>query len=256
MQGAGSTGSSVPVPIDSSYQLVFDDEFSGTSINPANWYIISGNAGDGTISEAANVSVSGGQLHLADTDLTGYSQPYQGGMVSSTAVITPNAYVEALMRPSPNPLANDAGLWQTFFLYGTSQPTTEMDVTEWLASQSPPSYATYHDWLHGNWNQQTACAASANQYHVFSVWWTTTVTNFYVDGVLCQSVTPDVTSSAGQVINIQSSVSTLNGFGCCTDANTIFPTEEDVEYVHAYIQNGTPVMPEAGYGGPGSTALH
>src|SRR5579871_712054 len=110
------------------WRLIFDDEFSGDTLDTTKWtpfWFADGATSNGTAMDAANVSVAGGTLRL---DLT----PTSGGLVSSNGKFSFTfGYVEARidLPGSAGSLSN----WPAFWTDGQNWPQDgEIDVMEGL----------------------------------------------------------------------------------------------------------------------------
>src|SRR5579871_4087628 len=74
------------VPRATTYQLIWDDEFNGTSVNTANWNIDVGNPGVNSEQEyyqAANATVSNGNLVITAQQQSVGGQPYTSAKLES-----------------------------------------------------------------------------------------------------------------------------------------------------------------------------
>ncbi|MBV8490526.1 MAG: glycoside hydrolase family 16 protein [Candidatus Eremiobacteraeota bacterium] len=184
--------------------LVFDDEFSGGSLDAKTWYTCypyappgygcSNNPGmELEWYEAANVSVSGGALHLvaerhAVTE-GGRTYPYTSGMISTGGTPAGRStfaflygYVEARIK-----MPCGAGMWPAFWLvpanrtwppeidmmeYQGVQPTIDEVHIHWGKSSNPQQYGEGVD-THVN-----LCAG----YHAYAVDWNASSVTWYFDG--------------------------------------------------------------------------
>ena len=249
-----------PITGNSSYKLVFDDEFDGTSLNTNNWTVGWFQASDGLsdpINSAENgdyssnqVSVSGGDLYLNAIQTTstgpynGQTYNYQSGVITSNQDFT-YGYYEARIYLPPSSSGNIAN-WPAWWLIGPSASDGEIDIMEGLNGQAT---STYHQTA-GVGGDSQAASGNYTGWHVYGVLWTPGELQYYYDGQLQHTVTYQVTSSPLEMVLNYA----VGGVGGPITA----PASMEVDYVHVYQStqydsNPVAVTPEAGYGGPGDT---
>jgi hypothetical protein len=274
---ATSQGSHDYVPIDSTYKLVFDDEFNGSTVDTNNWAVSNGpdHTYNGTSAyfTPANLSVHNGCLDMAITQPTGgingatYATSALTGTYPSGGVTGPGVYWEARTKYSRSTVGGnnqaDYGLAEDFWtdVGPGSSPTwqyPEIDFSEWWGFQ--PTYSN------GNWNPG---AVGGNQWypstpgynfgtdlttgwHIWSALWTATSITFYLDGVQFYQTTASV-NQAVTMWNSLLSATIAGTAGNNPNGNTVLPAHYFFDYVHVYKQNGTPITPEQNYGGPGDS---
>jgi beta-glucanase (GH16 family) len=260
---SGGISSSVAVPIDSSYKLIFDDEFNGTSVDTSKWNILSsdtmggGYAKDQFVPE--NATEAGGFLTLLATHVPASSRPYHVALIFTKQTWT-YGYWEARMKMP----AHGHGTWPAFWMnHGGNYP--EIDIFEWLGNCPHSLWLTYHP---ANVSELTEGTGLGSMYagpdysasfHVYGMWWQPTGINWYIDGALVfnltqgqkfKGATVDVTNMPlGTILN-----SAVGGWnGNAVDASTVFPASFVVDYVHIYSNDPASIAltPQPGYGGPG-----
>lgn len=197
-----------PLGVPGSWTLDFQDEFNGSSIDQSVWQILDpalpwnamgtfANTGDfGNVTwRQQNLSV--GNSILTCTLDTAASVQYGGGIVSLGA--QKYGYFESRLQF----ISGFPAWWVVNHRIGTD-PTpqdpavsgTEMDIAESTPFFGTPQ--TVQNAVH--WNGYGAGAQSSlhntsvtdGGWHTFGMWWTSTFTKFYTDGVLDRTFTTAV----------------------------------------------------------------
>ena len=199
-----STQQAYGAPDDSSYELVWKDEFDGTTLNEDNWDYQTGAWGASEIQacykmNTNNVNVGGGTLKL--------TAQYEPGVACGSAgtrdftsgfVQTRNkkywtyGYVEARIK-MPN---NNGSTWPAFWMspneavYGSWPRSGEIDIFEakghdsnYLAANAHWGIASGNKRQHqGNVNVNTLSANGTADWHTYAVKWQEGRLDFYIDG--------------------------------------------------------------------------
>lgn len=252
--GIAFAANSVPTPIDATYKLVFDDEFSGTALRrdrwTANWL------GCPTCvtppvqpqNELAaydpnQVTVGGGVLALtanaAPATVNGKTYKYRSGMIQSNdhARFTYGYFEARIKLPGRGGKITN---WPAFWLNGQKWPVDgEVDIAEALGGR-----ACYH--FHSPAGGPGACArGNYTGWHVFGALWEPRAITYYYDGKKVGSIKKGLTHSPMYMI-LNHAVSTIGGAISA-------PSIMYVDYVHVYSADprAAAVTPDPGYGGPG-----
>ena len=251
----------VPVPIDSSYHLVFDDEFNGSSIDTSKWNFSYPWGGTTTPSSdpnygnnevlPQNVWVANGVANLLVTRGPTHSRRQYGSAYLTAKTMFTYGYWEARIKMP----TNADGVWAALWLLGNGTGSGgEIDILEWLGVRPTNAYMTYHQPGEG----QEQCQYQTNYdgaFHVIGVFWTPSAINTYVDGVKVCSATSNISSSPMTTSLNNSVANTTNWDNNFVDSATVLPSVLQVDYVHIYSNNPNvqAVTPQANYGGPGDT---
>jgi Ca2+-binding RTX toxin-like protein len=240
-------------PVDSSWKLIFDEEFNGSSINTAkwttNWFGTPGaitrpvNSYETGAYDPAQVSVSDGFLHIetaaSPATVGGKTYAYRTGIAHSNQNFEfTYGYAEAriTLEGSDGKIAN----WPTFWLDGQNWPYDgEIDIMEGLEG-----LASWHfHYAHGD--PGGSAPGDFTGTHVFGALWEPGSISYFYDGVKVGTITSGVTSAPMYII-INNAMGPWGG-------ETVIGADMAVDYVHVYSRNPnlTAVTPEAGYGGPG-----
>jgi beta-glucanase (GH16 family) len=225
---------SVPEIASQGYTLAFSDEFNGTALDQAKWdYRIDSKALSTQL--PANVTVSGGMLHLALKKEASAGKDYTGAGVISKATFQ-YGYYEARYKVPPG-----AG-WHTSFwtmLYdkkgtGPQGSFQEIDICE-QNSKSHTGYSTdLHNWAspkHESVGYKFIKTSDlASDFHVYGAEFTPTVVNMYFDGKLVNSF-PDTSVIQGQ----QNIWLTSIGYKKPMD-DTKLPSEAVFDYVRFFTK--------------------
>ncbi len=258
---ASKANAQVFTPIDSSYKLVFDEEFNGSALDSSKW--TNGWFGNGTsvtvpvqaATESAaydpkQATVSGGYLRLkaiaSPATVGGRTYPYRSGLImTGDKYKITYGYVESRIY-IPGDANGTIYNWPAWWLVGSNWPNDgEIDVMEGLEGNA---YATFHYGTPTNHqHQQFPARSNMVGWHVYAAHWQPGRISFYFDGQLIGTITNNVTSQPMQLILNYA----VGGWGGPISA----PAEMLVDYVHVYsnASNAVAVPPQANYGGPGST---
>ena len=231
--GSTTTDSTQPVGQTGTWNLIFSDEFSASSLDRAKWTPgwfgtgITGpvNSGESACYDSRHVTLPGdGALHLR-LDATantckGMSMPYTGGLVSSNGLFQfAYGYTEFrvyLPATSSGQIANWPGTWSD----GQSWPADgENDTMEGLGGP-----ACYH--FHSNMGGPGSCAGgNYSGWHTYASNWQPGIVTYFYDGVKVGQITTGITA-APQYLILQY---TINSSRVAT-----VPNEMQVDYVRVW----------------------
>jgi len=238
----------------------FDDEFSGSSLDPTKWL-----TWDGTnyfnepdvcyYSGPDNVSVSQGHLNLSVTRLDTPQQcktPYGVRQVNYGAglVYTQGLFSQTYgMFSARIKFAGGTGMHNAFWMWPNANNYpghAEIDVAEtWGALPNTVYGSTHITGLDNAYISNTnPCTVTnwAKGYHTYTVQWSDTALTFIYDGTVCQTVTnwkpllgfaPSAPFNQPFYLILQSLVD--NGtYSPAPDASTEFPATTKVDWVRAW----------------------
>lgn len=203
------------------YDLIWYDEFNGTSLDTTKWSYQTGTK-DNYYGTQGNdywgnqelqyytqnaVSVSGGSLKITAKREQMGDRPYTSGRIlTRDKAKWTYGYFEAKMK---TPTGN--GMWPAFWMlpqpsnhsnitniYGGWPYNGEIDIMEAKGSRLNKVDTTLHfgpevegDWRSKYISQETTLSSNTDQWHTYAVDWTATQIVWYVDGKPVQTVTND-----------------------------------------------------------------
>jgi len=241
------------------YQLVWSDEFDGTSLNMNNWsYQIMGDGGNNEwqyyTSRPQNSWVANGALTIQalKEDYVVGGQTYH---YTSARLRTANKQdflygkFEARIK-----LPKGQGIWPAFWMmptdsvYGGWAASGEIDIMESI-NQAGTIYGTLH--FGGQWPNNTSdgCLFSngtdfSQTFHVYTIEWESTVFRWYVDGQLYCTKTSWWSSAAAypapfdQFFHFILNVAVGGNWPGYPDATTTFPQQMQIDYIRVYQNTG------------------
>ncbi|WP_183572087.1 family 16 glycosylhydrolase [Mucilaginibacter sp. X5P1] len=171
------------------YQLVWSDEFNGTSVDQTKWNIDNGNPGVNNEQEyyqAANVTETGGNLVITAKQQSVGGQPYTSAKLETSGKFsTQYGRIEARIQL---PMVN--GTWPAFWMLGNNISTVgwpdcgEIDIMEHVNTTNT-ILGTMH-WNGGNGHVQygSSTTTTPGSFHVYAVEWDNNSINWYVDNTL------------------------------------------------------------------------
>ncbi|WP_309380531.1 family 16 glycosylhydrolase [Cerasicoccus frondis] len=238
--GSASLALSAVAAPPANYELIFEDEFTGASLDTSIWRIDEGARKD-AINVADSLEVANGQLTI--TTWTEDNQPGTANDVHHTGLITTNngflhpfGYFEASIRFDQG----DTGAWHAFWLmpggstpiWGTPDAETgaEIDIIEYRHTRkATPIDLTgdMHCALHWNGyygghqktgsdpDPQPLSGASLmdGQFHTYAVLWTPTKYEFYFDGTKVWETTNGLSFAYSNIILSSEVKSNVNWAG-------------------------------------------
>jgi beta-glucanase (GH16 family) len=186
----------IPVKIDKSeitqpavtYQLIWSDEFNGTSVDGTKWNIDHCNPGVNNEKEyyqSANIAETGGNLVITAKNQSVGGQPYTSGkMETSGKFSTTYGRIEASIK-----VPEFTGSWPAFWMLGTNINSVgwpqcgEIDILEQI-NTSNTIYGTIHWYDNGATQYGGTTSTNANAYHLYAVQWDNQSITWWVDNTL------------------------------------------------------------------------
>ncbi|RFM27359.1 glycoside hydrolase [Deminuibacter soli] len=166
------------------YQLVWADEFNGTSVNTANWTFETGPGvnNEKEYYQASNASVSNGNLVITAKNQSVGGYPYTSARMNTAGHFTTTyGRVEARIK-----LPSVQGLWPAFWMLGSNIGTVgwpkcgEIDIMEHVNTNST-IYGTIHWDANGHVQYGGNTSTSVTDYHVYAIEWDANEIRWYVD---------------------------------------------------------------------------
>lgn len=234
------------------YNLVWSDEFTGSTLNTSNWSYDVGAGGWGNnelqyYTNGSNVEVSNGTLKIVAKKET---TPVGGADYTSSRIVTKNKgdfrYGKFEARAK---MPKGQGLWPAFWMlptnyeYGGWPKSGEIDVLEMLGHQPNIVYGTIHS---GNPITAATISSSANytlpsgtfadDFHIFTLEWTPTSVKWLVDGNLYSTKTATDISPwvFDKAFHVLLNVAVGGNWPGAPDGTTVFPQTMEVDYVRIY----------------------
>lgn len=249
---AGATGAHAAPPAGT-WHPVFSDEFNGTSLDTSKWNTcfpsgcLGPSAGELERYQAANVSESGGYLHLTarrDTVTGKHNQPsysYTSGMVATGGANSHTAptfsFTYGYFEISAQ-VPKGQGLWPAFWTQPASNKwPPEIDAMEINGAYTNMVDMTYHWSSNRNGYATQWYDAAPDDYaggqHTFGVDWEPGSITWYVDGVQRFTYT-DAGRIPNQPLYLIANLAVGGAWPGNPDATTPFPSEMNVDYVRVY----------------------
>jgi len=250
-QPAGTRSSSTTAPrAATSYQLVWSDEFNGTSVNTANWTMETGNPGVNEEEEyyqASNATVSNGNLVITAQQQSVGGQAYTSARMNTNGKVSVQyGRVEASIK-----LPLGQGLWPAFWMLGTNIGTVgwpqcgETDIMEHINTTST-IYGTIHWNDNGAVQYGNTTTTTPDGYHLYAVDWDANSITWYVDNTLYGTANiQNNINNTGAFQNpffIILNMAVGGDFPGLTVDNTALPASMYVDYVRVYkAVSGPPI---------------
>jgi beta-glucanase (GH16 family) len=263
-----------PVAASADWQLVWDDEFNGSSLNTTNWTFDIGNGSGGWgnneleyyTSRPQNVYVTNGLLHIA-----AQKESYSGFNYTSAKLKSSGLFSQKYGRfEFYARLPQGQGYWPALWMmpqnsvYGGWAASGEIDVMENRGSNPTNVLGTIH--YGGSYPHNVYSAGpsfnfpagdSVTNFHLYALEWTDHAIRWYVDGQLYETQTSWWSSSNPTNTSIRNpypapfdqkfyiimNLAVGGNFGGNPDGTTVFPGEMQVDYVRAYNLISVPPPP-------------
>ena len=251
------------------WQVVWSDEFDGTSVNPTKWTYDIGNGSGGWgnnelqyyTSRPTNVYVAGGLLHIVARREV---PQYNGFDYTSAKLKTQGLFSKKYGRFEFRArLPQGQGYWPALWMmprdsvYGGWAASGEIDVMENRGSTPTTTGGTIH--YGGPWPNNVYTGNSyvfpgggvATDFHTYMLDWNTNSMKWYVDGVLYQTQTSWYSTGNpypapfDQPFYLIMNLAVGGNYGGNPDGTTVFPGEVQVDYVRVYdyVASAVPDVP-------------
>ena len=224
------------------WELVFEDEFSGTALDESRWsyhYPWSRTHNHSAYSRSGNVAVRDGRLILTALEESFGGKPYTTGVVNTSGKFhTTYGYIEARLR-----MPSTKGSWPAFWMLQDGWPP-EIDIMEFpLGDLSPEHNEKHRYWWNYHWGTVSDHRSAGSEewqgadlsagFHDYAVEWSPAAMRFFLDGSLRGTVTDRaaIAQSAGMYIILNYAVGGWPG------EPTSWPAEGDryeIDWVRAW----------------------
>lgn len=251
------------------WNMVWSDEFNGTTIDRTKWtYDIGTGESEGIVDwgnqeleyytdRPENSRIENGHLVIqARKENFGSKQYTSARMVTRGLASWKYGKFEARMK-----LPSGQGIWPAFWMLGDNITTVgwpksgEIDVMEMIGggrTRDDRYYGTIHwqkDGGHVYWGGNTdnipAGEKFADQYHVFGAEWDANQIRWYLDGRFwfAANITINDTDEFHAPFHLLLNVAVGGQWPGNPDATTVFPQEMDVDWVRVYQWQGPTPAP-------------
>lgn len=234
----------------SGYNLTWNDEFEGTTVNTSNWIFETGTGNSGwgnnelQYYRQGNAWVEGGVLTIEAR-----KESYQGSNYTSTRMITKNKKSFQYGRIDIRALLpKGQGIWPALWMLGNNIQTVswpscgEIDIMEMVggSGRDNQTHGTVHwdnsghEYVGGSYTLQSGIFA--DEYHVFSIIWDETLIKWFVNDIKFYEIdiTPSHMSEFHQPYFFIFNVAVGGNWPGNPDATTIFPQRMRVDYIRVF----------------------
>jgi hypothetical protein len=234
--------------------LIWSDEFDGTTINSSNWTYDLGNGGFGNnelenyTNRPENARIENGMLIIEARRENLGGSAYTSARLKTEGRRTfgVNTWVEARIQ-----VPQGQGIWPAFWMLGSSISTVgwpscgEIDIMEMRGQNPLQNLGTMH-WANDNGSHASfggsfnSSVSLAGGFHTFAISRTTTAIRWYVDGA--QYFEGNIAGGINSTSEFQAqffillNVAVGGNFVGSPDASTPFPQQMRVDYVRVWGQ--------------------
>jgi beta-glucanase (GH16 family) len=238
---AGTATELAPIGIAGTWQLTFEDEFEGDTLDGAKWitYMLEGGnqfrewGGRAEWIADENVKLEDGDCVLTAEDKVSSGHDYTSGALNSSGLFEQEyGFFEARLRI---PLGN--GFWSVWALRNHDSWPPSIQGVEVLGGQ--PARSSFSYWFEGQNGAELVRHEAANDYtngyHVYGIDWQQDHVAFYVDGTLIKSLAdPDGRLSGPLYPSVNLSISTPESADPVPDETTPWPGEVRIDWIRVY----------------------
>ncbi|MEM5948454.1 family 16 glycosylhydrolase [Spirochaetia bacterium 38H-sp] len=239
------------------WQLVWSDEFDGTSLDTTYWSYEIGNGqaqgipgwGNNELEyyQQNNVSVSGGYLTIEARNET-VTDSYGSYNYTSGKIVTKDKFDFTYGRVEIRAkLPKGQGIWPALWMLGADIDTNawpncgEIDIMELIGSQPEVIHGTIHGPISGGSGVGSGYTLTSgdfsDDFHVFAMEWDDDEVEFYVDDILFHVVNKNEILSDwvfDHAFYFIFNVAVGGSWPGDPDATTVFPQQMQVDYIRVY----------------------
>ncbi len=255
---ATPTPAPTPTPHGPYTNLVWSDEFNGTSLDSTNWTLEVGGGGFGNneleyYTNGQNLSFTGSEMiiNVRQENPAGYTCWYGTCTYTSSRMKTAGkreftyGRIEARIQ-----VPYSQGLWPAFWMLGNDIGTVgwpnsgETDIMENIGKEPSTVHGTVHgpgysgsNGLGGPYTLPSGQLHDA--YHVYAVEWEGNVFRWYIDNILYFTLTKTTVETHGQWVFDHPSFILLNvavggAWPGNPDGTTVMPQQMKIDYIRVY----------------------
>ena len=255
----------ISAPAHAQYTLVWEDEFTGTSVDPARWQFQIGtgcpslcNWGNNELQyyRAENATVAGGLLTITARQQSFGGKAYTSARMRSLG-LADFTYGKIEMRAK---LPIGRGMWPAFWMLPTNSPygnwpvSGEIDIMEYVGHQPSQMFGTLH---YGNPTQIFSSSATTlplgtfhDGFHTFGIEWEPNQIRWLLDGVQYACKSNWISSAAGypapfdKPFHMLLNLAVGGNLPGSPDASTVFPQEFVIDWVRVWQKpvDGTSIL--------------
>jgi len=235
-----ASGSVLPSGLDSSWHLVFDDEFNGRTLDSSKWITNAGRGGTCTSVDVGSVacfdssaiSVSNGNVRIEANKERINGMDYLAGIINTdTKYYFTYGYFDIRAK-----MPKGAGLWGSIWLYNQAGDDNEIDIVELLGKDPTVAHQTMHSTTTDQHQYNSIGQDWTRDYHDYAVKWQPGRLTFYIDGVAREAVTNGVPSEKLFLLaNLD--VGGRNAWSGPPGVSTPWPSYINIDYVRVYQQS-------------------
>jgi beta-glucanase (GH16 family) len=237
------------------WNLVFSDDFNGSSIDHSKWTTYlpwGGPEGNGRFHNNNYLSyimdddvvVSNGSLKLLTEHRdvvgpgTGTVYHYTEGLIQTAGKFS-FTYGYAEIR-AQLPVGMGPGMWPAFWMLGNGWPP-EMDIGEWWTGNNRTHQGLYG--MDSQWHDYNTFTALPGGFHTYGMLWSGGHQEYYIDGQLRWTASGSYVPSQSMYLILNSGISASPG----PNGSTVFPNAFEVSYVHVYQGGGGGTIVNPGF---------
>jgi beta-glucanase (GH16 family) len=233
------------------WNLVWSDEFNGTTIDPRNWtYDFGGNGWGNSEFETYTNRPENARVENGKLIIEARQDPNIGNGYTSARLKTQGLQqfqygrIEARMK-----LPSGQGIWPAFWMLGDKggwPQSGEIDIMEYIGKTPDTIYQTVHGPGYSGakgigTHSRPGVDSLKNDFHVYAVEWQPVEIRWYVDDQQVFKVTPAQIPTGTQWVFdhpffIILNVAVGGGWPGFPDSTTVFPQQLQVDYVRVYQQ--------------------
>jgi beta-glucanase (GH16 family) len=233
-------GPILPSGLDSSWHLVFDDEFNGRTLDSTRWITNAGRGGKCTsvdmggvaCFDSSAITVNNGNVHIEANKERINGMDYLAGIINTdTKHYFTYGYFDIRAK-----MPKGDGLWGSIWLYNQAEDNNEIDIVELLGKDPTTAHQTLHSTTTGKHQYNSIGKDWTRDYHDYAVKWQPGRLTFYIDGVVRGTVTHGVPAEKLFLMS-NLDVGGKNAWSGPPDASTPWPSYINIDYVRVYQQS-------------------